>query len=423
MEKRGRDSEYKLIRRLQQYFRNGHVSMTPTLTCADVFGGQGAVPVYPLNLTKAHRRYTYNGSAAIHAALLDMQLERGASVLLPAYCCGAELGPFEQLDCEMAFYDINADFSIRCAELERILTDKPDVRVVLLTHYLGLAQPEVEQIAALCRSRNVVLIEDCAHALFSEQHGQAVGQAGDYAIFSMRKTLPLTEGGALVGKQELRSASQTSWSDLSLWAWLSRVAWSFQQGARSGRQSGLGRCLSIALWAVPAVVAKCVQRTGLVKASRWLTPDVEGEAAVPVYAQGLSAFSRRLLEKADADVIRDRRRANHAQWVGLLDGMEGAEPVHRELPQGACPLYCMASVADPAACVKGLAQQDIEAFNWWQHLSSRIDWQRFPVARQYKQSLLALPLHQQLHETDIIHMAHCLSRLVGEGRDQPSNQS
>ncbi|MGQ7845920.1 DegT/DnrJ/EryC1/StrS family aminotransferase [Granulosicoccus sp. 3-233] len=365
-----------------------------------------------LHWPDSRRRYTYNGSAAIHAALLDRQLERGACVLLPAYCCGAELGPFEQLACEFRFYDIGTDFSISHDEIERILNAQPDIRVMLLTHYLGFAQPEVEAIAALCQARGVTLIEDCAHALFTEQAGRAVGQAGDYAIFSMRKSLPLTEGGALLSKHPLRSESRQPANGLSLLAWVSRLAWSFQQGARASRRVGIrsvARYLSIAGWSIPAVLVKLMRRTGIVPAERWLTPDVEGAAAVPVYGYGISTFSQRLLKTADGKDIRQRRRANHAHWLRLVDQMDGLRPVHRVLPEGACPLYFLVSVANPGEWVKRLAADDIEAFNWWQHLSSRIDWAEFPVARQYKQSLLALPLHQQLDEVDIIRMANSLS--------------
>ena len=377
-------------------------------------------PVYPLDLPASRRRYTFNGSAALYAALLDSQLERGAAVLLPAYCCGAELGPFEQLGCTLFFYDINADFSIRREEVARILRDQPDIRVLLLTHYLGLAQPDVEAIAELCRSSGVCLIEDCAHALYTEDEtGRPLGQSGDYAIFSMRKSLPLSEGGAVVGKQELQAVSLRPPSRSSSTAWLSRVAYSFQQGARSGSKKGLSRLLagvSIIAWTLPAVLAKVARRTGLQPASDWLTPDVEGAAAQPVYGQGMSAFSHRLLMSADGQQIRRRRRANHAHWVRQVAQIDGVEPVHQELPEGACPLYFVARVSNPGQCVKLLEMSDIEAFNWWQHLSSCIVWSDFPIARQYKQSLLALPLHQQLQESDITHMATCLSVVVDAGR-------
>ncbi len=285
-----------------------------------------------------------------------------------------------------------------------------------------MAQPDVDAIAEQCRLHQVCLIEDCAHALFVEQKGRSVGQSGDYAIFSMRKSLPLSEGGALVGREELRDASQEKLKSPSFMACMSRIAYSFQQGARSETEKGwanLPRYLTLLAWTVPALLARALRRTGLVPASHWLTPDVEGVEAYPVFGQGNSAFSRRLLDSASRDDVRRRRRANHARWVSLAGDIDGVCLVHRDLSEGACPLYFLVQVADPAECAGRLAGLDIEAFNWWQHMSSNVNWPDFPIAWQFKQTLLALPLHQQLDEADIIHMAHCLSLVVGADKEHP----
>ncbi len=66
--------------------------MTPTLSWSDLRKSVAGAAGFPVDLPQSRRRYTYNGSAAIHSALQDMELERGAKVLLPAYCCVAELG-------------------------------------------------------------------------------------------------------------------------------------------------------------------------------------------------------------------------------------------------------------------------------------------------------------------------------------------
>ncbi len=73
--------------------------------------------------------------------------------------------------------------------------------------------------------------------------------------------------------------------------------------------------------------------------------------------------------------------------MSLAGDVDGVVNVHRELPEGACPLYFGVKVADPADGVERLAQLDIEAFNWWQLMSPCIDWSEFPIARQFKQTL------------------------------------
>lgn len=418
-----------MLRRLRQYFRSGHVSMTPALSWSELFASwrpvaarPAAEPVdaarevaYPVSLPARQCRYTYNGSAAIAAALQEMQLPCGEAVLLPAYCCGAELGPFAHRGCRMSFYDVEPDGTVSADRLLARLNASDDIRLVLVTHYNGIVQPQIQTIADICQAQGVSLIEDCAHALYSHLDGRAAGSWADHAVFSMRKSLPLSEGGALTVRTALRRESQNDSLAAPRLARLDRIVYSLQQHARTGVSGGLSaaaRLGGICLCVLPAVLVKGLQRSRLVKEHYWLTPEVEGADAYPVYHWRMSAFSLRLLQHSNAGEVRARRRHNHSHWVELLRDLPGAEPMHPVLPEGACPLYFLVRVADPARCVRRLAERDIEAFNWWQHLSPQIVWSCFPVARQLKQSLLALPLHQKLSDADIMRMAVCLREVV-----------
>lgn len=70
-------------------------------------------------------------------------------------------------------------------------------RAVLCTHYFGFPQA-LKALRALCDEHSVYLIEDCAHALFSCSGDGYLGTWGDASVFSLRKTLPVPNGGALV---------------------------------------------------------------------------------------------------------------------------------------------------------------------------------------------------------------------------------
>lgn len=84
-------------------------------------------------------------------------------------------------------------------EVERAL--KAGVRVVVATHLYGLAIPDIEKIADLCRSAKVGLIEDCAQAHGAKINGKRVGGFGDIGCFSFYPTKnlgALGDGGAVV---------------------------------------------------------------------------------------------------------------------------------------------------------------------------------------------------------------------------------
>jgi dTDP-4-amino-4,6-dideoxygalactose transaminase len=74
------------------------------------------------------------------------------------------------------------------------------VKAVVVTHLYGLAVPEIREIVALCKSRNVRLLEDCAQAHGAKVAGQRVGTFGDAASFSFYPTKnlgALGDGGAV----------------------------------------------------------------------------------------------------------------------------------------------------------------------------------------------------------------------------------
>ena len=78
--------------------------------------------------------------------------------------------------------------------------DKPSECVFLLTHIGGWVNPDIEEIARLCKNKGVALVEDCAHSLGSTLNGKHTGTFGDAGVYSLyaTKTIPVGEGGIIV---------------------------------------------------------------------------------------------------------------------------------------------------------------------------------------------------------------------------------
>ena len=76
----------------------------------------------------------------------------------------------------------------------------PDALV--LTHIGGYPNPEIQQIAELCKEKNILLIEDCAHSPLVSIQNKFVGTFGDAAILSFfpTKPIPAGEGGMIIIK-------------------------------------------------------------------------------------------------------------------------------------------------------------------------------------------------------------------------------
>lgn len=80
----------------------------------------------------------------------------------------------------------------------------PETAAVILVHIGGLVSPETPKIAAFCRDRDLVLVEDAAHAHGSSLDGRMAGTFGTAAAFSFYPTKVITagEGGMIVTDDE-----------------------------------------------------------------------------------------------------------------------------------------------------------------------------------------------------------------------------
>ena len=80
------------------------------------------------------------------------------------------------------------------------MLDKPEESVFLLTHIGGWVNPDIQQIAELCKDKGISLIEDCVHSLGSllnQEHTGLFGDAGVYSLYAT-KAIPAGEGGVVV---------------------------------------------------------------------------------------------------------------------------------------------------------------------------------------------------------------------------------
>jgi dTDP-4-amino-4,6-dideoxygalactose transaminase len=79
----------------------------------------------------------------------------------------------------------------------------PRTRAILPVHFAG--RPcAMDQIMAIARKSQLVVIEDCAHAVETKFQGQPVGTFGDFGCFSfyVTKNVVTGEGGMILGRSE-----------------------------------------------------------------------------------------------------------------------------------------------------------------------------------------------------------------------------
>jgi len=76
-----------------------------------------------------------------------------------------------------------------------------NTRAILVYHQYGFPQ-NISSILPVARKHNLIIIEDCAHALWSYYQNQRLGTIGDFGILSFSKFFPLLMGGAIITKNK-----------------------------------------------------------------------------------------------------------------------------------------------------------------------------------------------------------------------------
>jgi dTDP-4-amino-4,6-dideoxygalactose transaminase len=145
-----------------------------------------------------------SGTVGLVFALAALDLKQGEKVVIPSFTFVATAQAVLHAGGIPLFAEIENDFNISLGDVERLLTENPDVGAVIAVHMYGLpAQAhELEEIVAAAsrrRHRRIALVFDAAHAFGSAIDGEKVGGFGDAEVFSLSvtKLLVTAEGGLI----------------------------------------------------------------------------------------------------------------------------------------------------------------------------------------------------------------------------------
>jgi dTDP-4-amino-4,6-dideoxygalactose transaminase len=136
------------------------------------------------------------GRMAFYYILKALDLPVGSEIIFPSltFWVVPELAKVAGL--RVVFADVDpATFTIDPKSAERLITDK--TRAIVPTHLYGLAC-DMDAIMALAARHDLIVLEDCAHALGATFKGRAVGTFGSGSLFSFQTLKPLNcyGGGA-----------------------------------------------------------------------------------------------------------------------------------------------------------------------------------------------------------------------------------
>jgi hypothetical protein len=329
-----------------------------TARCAGPRGGGALDAIFPAGRTTF---FAY-GRQALAEALRRGGVRRGDRVLLPGLICREVLASVAAVEATPRFYAVNEDLG---TDESLLAAAAPEgARAVVAVDYFGFPQ-RLEPFREFCMDRGAVLIEDNAHGFLSADGDAPLGHRADFGVFSLRKTLALPNGAALVDTRAAASfaASTGATYDLSPAGAERR----YRMKAAAKQVMALTGIRGARVLIASARLAR-LAATG----RRVPTPGPEAETLMP--GEAYSPRAARLLSHCDVAAERQRRRALYERCRAMLGGVPGVEPLAARLEASVVPQgYPFRFTGrDPAAFVR----------QWWRRGVPMVGWPDLPRAIQ-----------------------------------------
>jgi hypothetical protein len=314
----------------------------------------------------------------------------GQEILVPAYVEGVEVEALVRAGARPRFYPVDGNMRFRTESvLDAVL---PTTRAVYVIHYLGFAQ-EIASLAQACRERNLLLLEDCAQALFSRCGTQPLGTFGDAAVFSFRKSLPVPDGALLIFNRPPERIPATPQSPPK-WPILVDVVGSVLLRAPGARW-----------WVHPVwAAAKAAARR------RPTAADGGRQGPDPAANIAVSSTTEYLLSRLDFEEVVLRRRCNYECLETRL--RELLPPIFR-LREGICPLLYAARVRRREEALSLLGPLGIEEADYWPSNHPLLQG-HYPECECLHASVIGLPCHQDIPPELMPELAERIARVVAK---------
>ncbi|MDO8291948.1 MAG: DegT/DnrJ/EryC1/StrS family aminotransferase [Gallionella sp.] len=335
-------------------------------------------------------RYFQRGRDALAFGLIA-NVRRKGTVLFPAYFCEPSVAGVRAAGFGVGWMDVCDDLSFGLDRLAERL-DSGNIVAVVVCDFFGWSSQHMQRVVELARERQILVIRDCCHSALSWQSEQF---QADLTVFSFRKTLPVWDGGALVGCGS--SASDTS---------------NASPLAMDVRRE------------VIRILERVLGHVGIINPYPFL--DFVRRASTVASAEPGKLYdeirpSRSLMRWLDsAGALHEVARARRENFLFLQKALcpSGLNSFFSVLGEHDVPQVFPLKTPHAGSLVKFLRSRGVGAVRWpGNELPSEVlaSPETFPVANKMNDLIACLPLHQDLGRRELEKMAALVNMWSGAG--------
>jgi perosamine synthetase len=297
-------------------------------------------------------------------------------------------------------------YNISAEDVKALLATEENVGAVMVTHFYG-ELCDVEPIAAMCRERNIPLIEDAAQAFGAHRNGIRSGAFGDVGIYSfgLYKNVNSVYGGMVVARDPKVSANirqlVSDWPQQSVMDFLPKMFKALVVDL-------LTRPFLFKLFAFRLFRFAYLNDIGPI--TNQLRVDVEPEVKSQLpeeYKKRMSPAQARVILRQLGDVEANNRRriANAERYINGLRGQPLTLPPLRDDGSSIYTYLCV-RFDDRRSVVRYLQQQGRDVAENYHRNCADLDifkpyYRDCPNARRMSEGLVYLPSYPDLSMMEI----------------------
>jgi dTDP-4-amino-4,6-dideoxygalactose transaminase len=149
-----------------------------------------------------------SGTAALHLALILLDVKHGDEVICQSLTFSASANPIVYQGATPVFVDSETDtWNMSPVFLEEAIRDRiqkgKKPKAIILVHLYGMPS-KLDELLSIARKYEIPVVEDAAEALGSTYKGRRLGTFGDLSVLSFNgnKIITTSGGGALASSNE-----------------------------------------------------------------------------------------------------------------------------------------------------------------------------------------------------------------------------
>lgn len=159
-----------------------------------------------------HAQLVSSGTAAVSIALASAGIGAGDEVIIPTFTFVASFEAIMMLGAIPILVEIDDTLTLDPEAVKKAIT--PNTKAIMPVHMCG-SMADLDALQTICKTHNLILIEDSSQATGATYHGKPLGSIGDLGCLSLDyvKIITCGEGGAVLTNNENYYRNADHYSD------------------------------------------------------------------------------------------------------------------------------------------------------------------------------------------------------------------